>query len=216
LPDIQVNVWNNEEAAVPPARRSVLLPYYLPDKVTMTFSLDFTSAGETHLDPVQAFRINKEIVEILDLPFDPQKLRFIKRENVEVTKYVKSGIDVSGKGFQNEIEVNYIQKGRSSLKRLNPGGKVGMFTVYLTVTMADVKEKIVERIVEKSTLGPTKFCMKCDYSMQADAKFCPNCGISPGSFSGDQTKPCMNCKETIPMRAAFCAKCGAQQPAQKT
>lgn len=204
-------VWNQEEAAVPPARRVVTVPYYKPDKITMTFSLDFTSAGETYLDPVQAFRINKEIVEIPDLPDNPQKLRFIKKENVDVTKYIKSGTDVSGKGFENEIEVNYIQKGRS-LRRLNPAGKVGMFTVYLTVSMPEVKEKVVEKVVEKVTLGPTKFCMSCQTPMPVDANFCGKCGVSPESFSGPETKSCVNCKETVPARAKYCPKCGAQQP----
>jgi len=199
-------VWQREVVAAPPAHRTFNLAYFQPDKVTMSFAVDFTSSGETYLDPILAFRINGEVVDMPDLPDNPLKLRIVKKDNIDVTKYIKSGPP----GLENEVVMNYIMKGVK--KTIMPWRQVGILTLYFVVTLPDVKEKVVEKVVEKVTLGPTKFCMSCQYSMPADANFCPKCGVSPDAFSGAETKSCVNCKETIPTRAKYCPKCGAPQP----
>ena len=206
MPEFTTYLWNKEAVAAPPAHRTVNLAYHEPEKIRMSFSADFTISGETYLDPAQPFRINGEVVEIPDLPENPTKLRIIKRDNVDISKYAKSGLP----GINNEFVMNYIVKGVK--KSLTPWKRIGVLTLYIVVNLPEVKERVVERVVEKMTLGPTKFCMNCQFSMPVDANFCGKCGVSPESFSGPETKGCVNCKETIPARAKYCPKCGAAQP----
>jgi len=205
MPSFTHYVWNNEKIGFPPAKRTIQLAYHEPEKIVMTFAADLSEAGESYLDPAKAIRINGKIVQIPDFPENPMKLRIIEKENVDVTKYVQS----SPPGVNNEVEVNYIVKGmsRAFLKR-----HVGTLSLHFVVSLPEVKEKEVVREVVKTVSGPTKFCMNCQYSMPADANFCPKCGVSPESFSGPETKSCVNCKETVPARAKYCPKCGAMQP----
>jgi RNA polymerase subunit RPABC4/transcription elongation factor Spt4 len=188
-------VWNGENVGPPPARRTVVLAYDGPQRVSMTFYVDLTRSKSVYLDPVRPMRINGDIVEMKDLPADPDKLRAIKKESVDVTKYVRTG----PQGIPNDFEVNYIERGR--LSRLK--GNVGKLTVLLAVTMPKAGSGII---------GPTKFCMNCQYSMPMNGKFCPNCGVPVEAFSGKDTKECVNCKETIASNALFCSNCGAAQP----
>ena len=203
MPSFTHYLWNNQSISLPPAIANLSLAYLNPDKIVLNFAVEFT--GDTHLDPVRALKINGEYVEIPDFPESPTKLVIFKKDNIDITKYVKS----APPGLANNFQVNYIVKG---LARAMMTRKCGVMTAYLVVNIPDVKEKLVEKVVEKVTLGPTKFCMSCDYSMPVDSNFCPHCGVSPESFSGPDTKGCVNCKETIPARAKFCPKCGAQQP----
>ena len=161
----------------------------------MTFFLDLTSTKGAYLDPVKPIRINGDIVQIKDLPADPEKLRAVKKEVVDVTKYLRTG----PQGIPNDFEVNYIVRGRFSSFR----SSVGKLTLLLAVTMPKAGSGII---------GPTKFCMNCQYSMPLSGKFCPNCGVPVEAFSGKDTKECVNCKETIAANALYCSNCGASQP----
>jgi RNA polymerase subunit RPABC4/transcription elongation factor Spt4 len=197
-------LWNEAKIGLPPAKQNILLGYDSPENILMTFAIDFTTARtNTYLDPAQPIRINGRILEIPALPENPLKLRVVEKENLDVTKYVKS----APPGMNNEIEVNYIVKG---LARALFSGHVGNLTLYLVVNLPEAKKEVIT--IEKQVVGPTKFCMSCQYSMPADANFCPSCGVSPQAFSGQETKACVNCKETVPARAKFCPKCGASQP----
>jgi RNA polymerase subunit RPABC4/transcription elongation factor Spt4 len=197
MADYTKYVWNGEDIGAPPTKRSVILAYDNPQRISMSFFVDLTKKKGCYLDPVKAIRINGDIVQIKDLPADPEKLRAVKKESVDITKYVRTG----PQGLPNDFEVNYIVQGRFAGLR----GPFGKMTLVLAVMMPKGGGGIV---------GPTKFCMSCQYSMPLSAKFCPNCGVPVEAFSGTETKECVNCKETIAANAMFCSNCGAAQPTQ--
>lgn len=189
-------VWNASDiGGTSPAKKTVVLTYDGPQRVAMSFFLDLTGHKDAYLDPVKPIRINGDIVPLKDLPADPEKLRAVKKESVDVTKFVRTG----PQGIPNDFEVNYIVKGRFKGLR----GSEGKLTLILAVTMPKAGSGII---------GPTKFCMNCQYSMPMSGKFCPNCGVPVEAFSGTDTKECVNCKETIAVNALFCFNCGAAQP----
>ncbi|HUI01867.1 MAG TPA: zinc ribbon domain-containing protein [Nitrososphaerales archaeon] len=188
-------VWNAEDVGKPPVRKTVILTYDAPQRVNMSFFLDLTRTKDAYLDPVKPIRINGDILPLKDLPADPEKLRAVKKEAVDVTKYVRTG----PQGIPNDFEVNYIVRGRFKSLR----GSEGKMTLLLAVMMPKAGSGII---------GPTKFCMNCQYSMPMSGKFCPNCGVPVEAFSGAETKECVNCKETIAANATFCSNCGAVQP----
>jgi RNA polymerase subunit RPABC4/transcription elongation factor Spt4 len=188
-------VWNAEDIGAPPARKTVVMTYDGPQRVAMSFFIDLTKTKNAYLDPVKPVRINGDIVPLKDLPADPEKLRAVKKESVDVTKFVRTGPS----GIPNDFEVNYVVRGRFKALR----GSEGKMTLLLAVTMPKAGSGII---------GPTKFCMNCQYSMPLSGKFCPNCGVPVEAFSGTDTKDCVNCKETIASNALYCFNCGAVQP----
>ena len=189
-------VWNGDDVkGSSPMRKTIVLAFDGPQRVAMSFFLDLTDHKDAYLDPVKPIRINSDIVPIKDLPADPEKLRAVKKESVDVTKFIRT----SSQGIPNDFEVNYIVKGK--LKSLR--GSEGKITLLLAVTMPKAGSGII---------GPTKFCMNCQYSMPMSGKFCPNCGVPVEAFSGTDTKDCVNCKETIAANALYCYNCGAVQP----
>lgn len=196
LPNVDYTkyVWNAEDVGSPPARKTVVLTYDGPQRVAMSFYIDLTKKKNVYLDPVKPLRINGDIVPMKDLPADPDKLRAVKKESVDVTKFVRTG----PQGIPNDFEVNYVVRGRFRSLR----GTEGKLTLILAVTMPKAG----------SVVGPTKFCMNCQYAMPLSGKFCPNCGVPVEAFSGTDTKDCVNCKETISSNAIYCPNCGAVQP----
>jgi ribosomal protein L40E len=189
-------VWDGESIGAPPAKKTVVLPYDGPERVSLSFFIDLTSSRNCYLDPVRPIRINGEVVSIKDLPGEPEKLRAIKRESVDVTKYVRTG----AQGIPNEFEVNYITKGRLSRFR----STFGKMTLYLSVTMPKVSLAGIGR--------DTKFCMSCATTIPASAPFCWKCGVAQEAFSGTSTKTCRTCSTEIPATAVYCSNCGTAQP----
>jgi hypothetical protein len=188
-------IWNAEDIGRSPVRKSAVLTYDGPQRVAMSFFVDLTKNKNAYLDPVKPIRINGDIVPIKDLPADPSQLKAVKKESVDVTKFVRTG----PQGLPNDFEVNYISRGRFKSLR----GSGGKMTLMLAVTMPKAGSGII---------GPTKFCMNCQFSMPMSGKFCPNCGVPVEAFSGTDTKNCVNCTETIGANALYCSNCGAVQP----
>src|SRR5579875_341484 len=187
-------IWNDSPIGLPPAKKTVVLSYDTPEKVTMSFFADLTNSGNCYLDLMKPIRVNGELVEIKDLPTQTEKLRVIKKDAIDVTKLIRT----DSKGIPNDFEVNYVAKGWGP--RL--GRRVGKLTLVLSVTMPKAG----------GVVGPTRFCMSCQYSSPATANFCPNCGVPVEAFSGTETATCVNCKENIPGNAVYCPSCGAAQP----
>ncbi|MDA4133044.1 MAG: hypothetical protein OK454_07970, partial [Thaumarchaeota archaeon] len=84
-------IWNSESVASPPARRTIVLPYDGPQRVSMSFFIDLTTTKNAYLDPVKPVRINGDIVPLKDLPADPERLRAVKKDSVDITKFVRTG-----------------------------------------------------------------------------------------------------------------------------
>lgn len=189
-------IWAGESIGHPPAKRTATLTYDHPERVVMSFFVDLTDRRGTYLDPVRAVRINGEIVEIKDMPSDPEKLRSVKKDNIDVTQYVQT----SDKGISNSFEVNYIMKGRGNIFR----SSMGMMSLVLSVMMPRANVQGIGR--------ETKFCMNCATTIPARAPFCWNCGVSHEAFSGVSTKKCLTCGAELPMAAAYCENCGTAQP----
>lgn len=187
-------VWNNSSIGLPPAKKTVTLAYDAPEKVALSFFVDLTNSGQCYLDPLKPIKLNGEVVPIKDLPSETDKLRVVKRDSVDVTKLIRT----DSKGIPNDFEINYVAKGMGP----KLGRSIGKATLMLSVTMPK----------PGGVTGPTRFCMSCQYSSPATAKFCPNCGVPVEAFSGTETVPCVNCKQNIPGNAIFCFNCGAAQP----
>lgn len=189
-------VWAGETIGHPPAKKTVTLTYDQPERVVMSFFADLTERRGTYLDPIRAIRINGEIVEIKDMPSDPEKLRAVKKDNVDVTQYVQT----SDKGITNTFEVSYIVRGRGAVFR----SSMGKLTLVLSVMMPRANIQGVGR--------ETKFCMNCDTTIPVNAPFCWNCGVPQEAFSGVATKKCLTCGTELPKVSAYCYSCGTAQP----
>ncbi|MDG6925365.1 MAG: zinc ribbon domain-containing protein [Nitrososphaerota archaeon] len=189
-------IWAGETVGHPPAKRSINLTYTQPERVVMSFFADFTDSRGVYLDPVRAIRVNGEIVEIRDMPSDPEKLRSVKKDNVDITQYIQT----SDKGIINNFEVSYIVKGRGAFLR----SSLGKMTMVISVMMPRANIQGVGR--------ETKFCMNCDTTIPVKAPFCWNCGVPQEAFSGLTTRKCLTCGTELPMVAIYCYSCGTAQP----
>src|SRR5271170_5723701 len=73
-------VWNAADVSgTSPAKKTVVMTYDEPQRVSMSFFLDLTGHKDAYLDPIKPIKINGDNVPLKDLPADPEKLSAVKK-----------------------------------------------------------------------------------------------------------------------------------------
>ncbi|PIC63442.1 hypothetical protein CSV79_11650 [Sporosarcina sp. P13] len=79
------------------------------------------------------------------------------------------------------------------------------------MSMGQMMSNAMNPTNQPTQAAPTKACQHCQATINADAKFCPQCGKS--AFAEKAT--CINCDAQIPKDAKFCNVCGTAQISEK-
>jgi predicted nucleic acid-binding Zn ribbon protein len=203
MPKHTQDVWDeNSNIGVPPANKEFVLGYDSPQQVLLSFEFN-GSDTDSHLDPDRPILINGKAVPIPDLPQSKLSLKKIAIQDVDVTKFVKTGTG----GQKNLIEVNYIVP-RLSLPKAYAQRHVGKLGLSLTVVLPDVAPPPKSPDVEKHS----KFCWYCGKTIAAESQFCPFDGQSLINRMGTTPKKCRNCSAALPADAKYCDIEGSLQP----
>ncbi len=63
----------------------------------------------------------------------------------------------------------------------------------------------------QTNVKPQKWCPECSRTIDADAKFCPNCGAAQPVVPNDRNR-CSGCGAVLSANDKFCPECGLPQP----
>lgn len=184
-------IFDNEEVRLSPAKKEFTVEHSRIAKALLSFDLDLRGSLGARLDIASAITINDNIVEGISLPDKKKKksLSNIKREDIDVTKLVKSSLA----GEKNTIEVSYLTPILSMIKsKMSP---LGTLTVSLKVFV------------------PIRYCMWDGKAIGIDETACPYCKQSPPSGGVDPIQ-CGRCKLYLPPQSKFCEQCGADLSTQ--
>ncbi|MBW7954750.1 zinc ribbon domain-containing protein [Candidatus Gracilibacteria bacterium] len=71
---------------------------------------------------------------------------------------------------------------------------------YEESSIEEVDEKEIDEILNKNSLK----CFKCNFDINSDYKFCPNCKVN-------LKKECFNCKKELSGNFKYCPYCGVSE-----
>jgi RNA polymerase subunit RPABC4/transcription elongation factor Spt4 len=195
-------VWTDDsKVGVPPAHKEFILGYENPEKVLLSFKFDGSEFG-TYLDLDRPIVINGKNVPIPDFPQSKLALKQIEMNEVDVTKFVRTG----PKREKNLIEVNYVVPPLVTPK-IYMKGYAGKLTLYFTIVLPAPKSE-----TEDVRTTKTKFCWFCGKAIPSDSRVCPYCAQHLDIPMGTNPKVCRNCSASLPAGAIYCDVCGKIQP----
>ncbi len=139
-------------------------------------------------------------------------------ENISVPQEVEKAIDerskygVLGDSTDVMMKVAAAEALKDAAKNEGAGGAFASMGIGagagfgLGSVFADAMKPSNNQQTQNANGGATKTCPKCNATIKATAKFCPECGEKLGG-----QKHCVECGAQIKASAKFCPECGAKQ-----